>query len=125
MSVWGWAPNYYILSGVRNATREVATITAMAPTGLTAGISDELRTYFRERYLEGLRRTRPAFFVDAVSSFEFLCKDRQKLGHEAWPKLARFIAENYAKVLELEVAPGDGTRVYMLKGRVLPADARR
>jgi hypothetical protein len=49
--------------------------------------------------LGDLRRARPTFFVDAVSSSEFVCQDRQTLGHEAWPELARFVADNYVKVL--------------------------
>ena len=82
-----------------------------------ADIGDTLRTYYRQRYLHDLQRTRPAFFVDAVSSSEFL-QDRQKLGYETWPELARFVNENYTKVFEYEVSPGDGTRVYMLKDRL-------
>ena len=118
MSVWGWAPYYYVSAGVPNATREPTTVAAMPASGdFIADIGDTLRTYYRQRYLHDLQRTRPAFFVDAVSSSEFL-QDRQKLGYETWPELARFVNENYTKVFEYEVSPGDGTRVYMLKDRL-------
>ncbi len=115
MSVWGWAPKYYVYAGVPNATRDTTTILAMAPTVYTARTPDSLREYSRRRYLAEMQRVQPMFFVDAVSSSEFICKDRQTLGHETWPELARFINEKYEMVYELENAPGDGTRVYRLK----------
>lgn len=118
MSVWGWAPQYYVFTSVPNATRDPATISAMPPTALTAGMGEVMRGYYRQCYLADLRRARPAFFVDAVSSSEFFCVDRQTQGHEAWPELARFVADNYVKVFEREVGPGDGTRVYSLKERI-------
>src|ERR1035438_3474283 len=33
MSVWGWAPYFYIYAGVPNATREATTMAAMSATG--------------------------------------------------------------------------------------------
>ena len=117
MSVWGWAPYYYVEAGVPNATRDVTTVGAMPSTGFIADLGNTLRAYYRQRYLRDLRRARPTFFVDAVSSAEFV-QDRQTLGHEIWPELARFVADNYVKVFEYEVSPGDGTRVYLLKQRV-------
>ena len=118
MSVWGWAPHYYLYAGVPNATRYPTTILAMPPTLLPMGIGDALRAFARQRYLEDLRRTRPPFFVDAVSSAEFESNDRQTWGHETWPELARFVAENYVEVFGLVLAPGDATRVYLLKERL-------
>jgi hypothetical protein len=118
MSVWGWAPHYYMYAREPNATRDVVPFGAMPVTPLTAGVTDLLRAYYRQRYLGGLRRARPTFFVDAVSSSEFTCHDRQRWGHETWVELARFVAENYVKVFEVVVAPGDGTRVYLLKERL-------
>jgi hypothetical protein len=115
LSVWGWASYYYVFAGVPNATRYPATILAMPPTRFTDGMGDELRAYYRQRYLGDLRRAPPTFFVDAVSSAESMCRDRQRWGHETWPELARFIAENYVKVFEGVVTPGDGTRVYLLR----------
>jgi hypothetical protein len=122
MSVWGWAPHYYVYAGVPNATREMTTVAAMPAVGtlalFTAGVGDTLRAYYRQRYLGDLRRARPTFFVDAVSSSEFICQDRQTLGHETWPELARFVRDNYVKVCEQRVGPGDGNRVYLLKERL-------
>jgi hypothetical protein len=118
MSVWGWAPYYYVWAGLPNATRDVTTVAAMPATGLTADLGDTLRAYYRQRYLRDLLRAPPTFFVDAVSSRELL-HDRQTLGHEIWPTLARFVEDNYLKVFEDEAGPGDGTRVYLRKQRVL------
>jgi len=123
MSVWGWSPQYYIYAGVPNATRDFATIMAMSPTPWTARMGEAMRGYYRQRYLADLRRAMPVLFVDAVSSSEsvhFLsfCTDRHRLGHETWPELAAFIADNYVKVFENEVGPEDGTRVYLLKARL-------
>jgi hypothetical protein len=118
MSVWGWAPHYYVYAGVPNATREALTVFAMPATASIAGVGDTLRGYYRQRYLRDLRRARPTFFVDAVSSSELFCEDRQTMGHEIWPELAAFVADNYVKVFEHEVSPGDGTRVYLLKERL-------
>ena len=118
MSVWGWAPHYYVWAGVPNATREATTVFAMPATASTAGVGDTLRAYYRQRYLGDLRRARPTFFVDAVASSELTFEDRQTVGHETWPELARFVAGNYVKVFDHEIGPGDGTRVYLLKERV-------
>jgi hypothetical protein len=119
MSVWGgWVCHYYVYAGVPNATRDPGTVEAMSPSPWTAGMGEVVRHYYRQRYLADLRRAMPTFFVDAVSSSEFYLTDRRKLGHEAWPELAAFIADNYVKVFEAAVGPGDGTRVYLLKARL-------
>jgi len=118
MSVWGgWVCHYYVYASVPNATRDPGTVEAMSASPWTAGMGDAVRHYYRQRYLADLRRAMPAFFVDAVSSSEFYLTDRKQLGHESWPELAALIADNYVKVFENEVGPGDGTRVYMLKAR--------
>ncbi len=122
MSVWGWAPYYYIYAGVPDATRDFCTVWDMSPTPWMAGMGEAMRGYYRQRYLADLRRAMPALFVDAVSSSESVhwcsfCTDRHRLGHETWPELAAFVADNYVKVFENEVGPGDGTRVYLLKAR--------
>lgn len=115
MSVWGWGADYYIDAGVADATREATTIADMEATFFTGRVQDSLRTYYRQRYLGDLKRSRPRFFVDAVSSVEFFCTDREKFGHETFPELNEFVTENYEKVYEQQIGPGDGTRVYQLK----------
>jgi MFS family permease len=118
MSVWGWAAHYYVYAGVPDATRDLTTGEAMPPTPWTAGMGEVTRGYYRQRYLADLRRAMPAFFVDAVSSSELQFTDRQRDGHETWPDLAAFVADNYVKVFENKVGPEDGTRVYLLKARL-------
>jgi hypothetical protein len=94
LSVWGWMPEYYVLTGLVPATRDAITESMILP-----GPEKE---YFRERYLSDLKAEMPDVFVDAVveggfaGSREF--RDPQISGHRTFPKLAEFVGENYVRV---------------------------
>jgi hypothetical protein len=58
LTVWGWAPEAYVLTGSTMGTRDVITQHEMWP--------GPNQRYYLERYLNDLRRYRPAYFLDAV-----------------------------------------------------------
>ncbi|MBI2496549.1 MAG: hypothetical protein HYV75_00980 [Opitutae bacterium] len=105
MAIWGWMPRHYVETGLPQATREAHTQRDITP--------HFLGTYLLHRYLDDLRRNRPAVFLDAVGPCRFIYQDRATQAHEIHPALRQFIVENYNQVAELE-----GTRVYFRRDRL-------
>lgn len=105
MSIWGWMPLYYIQTGLHHATRDGQTDRQLQPGPQQA--------YYRQRYLDDLRKSVPPVFMDAVGWGNFGFTDREQHGHETFPELAAFIRETYVQVAEL-----DGVRIYARKDRV-------
>lgn len=112
LAIWGWAPYYFLETGLPNATRYIMTAAQMSPN-LWVDIPPPLAAFFRQRFLQDLQQQRPAWVIDAVSGYEFGFQDRARFGHENWPALAEMIATDYVLFCELQVAPDDGTRVYL------------
>lgn len=106
MAIWGWKPKYFVLTGLTPATREVYTAYQIMDT--------PLRGYYRSRFLIDLRTSRPAVFIDAVSSSGWGFAKRKKSGHETFKELADFIKGSYTLVGEFGVGPNDAIRIYWL-----------
>jgi hypothetical protein len=111
MSVWGWVPAYYIETGLSPATRDAVSHYLMSP--------GPYQSYFRNRYLEDLEKSRPVAFVDAVARGAFLGPSGKAEKHEGFPELARFIDDNYSLWVDIKLAAGDSpVRLYLLKDRL-------
>ena len=111
LSVWGWMPSYYVETGLSPATRDAVGHSLISP--------GPYQSYFRNRYLGDLQRSRPVIFVDAVARGAFLGPFGQAEKHESFPELARFIDENYALWVDIQIEPGDSpVRLYLLKERL-------
>jgi hypothetical protein len=114
MSVWGWTPSYYVETGIMPGTRD-----AISYYIISSGPNQD---YFKRRYLDDLRQSRPAFFVDAISADNFRWYWTLAETHESFPELAKFIDENYTLWRSFpsrdSTEPGQPVRVYVLKKRL-------
>jgi hypothetical protein len=123
ISIWGWAPAYYLQTGLPPATRDAVSHYV---------ISDgPCQAYFQQRYLDDLRKSRPPIFIDAIASGVFLWDWPLSRTHESLPALSRFIAGNYTLYKSIPViAGGKPVRVYVSNQRAAelaqpPAKAAR
>lgn len=107
LAVWGWAPRYYVQTGLPQATREAHTYNELTESGLQA--------YYYHRYLTDLQRRRPAVFVDDVGPGAFGFVPREHFAHERFPELRAIIARDYRPVAEL-----DHARIYVRLDRLSP-----
>jgi hypothetical protein len=106
LSVWGWRPEYYVLSGLRQATRDAITESSILP--------NPYQDFFRSCYLQDLKSHRPAVFVDGVGPGGFGYDRRATQSPKAvFPALADWIERHYT--LEADV---DGARVYVRNDRL-------
>ena len=104
ISIWGWAPRFYVETQTIMATRDAETSRQVYP--------NSYRDYFRNRFLRDLEAWKPAIFVDAVGPGAFILVDRASQGHESFPALSAYIREHYE--LKEDVA---GIRIYQAKTR--------
>lgn len=114
LSVWGWMPSYYVMTGLMPATRD-----AIGHFVIEEG---PYRAYFQSRYLNDLQRSAPAIFVDAAADGMFTPPWARLSPHEMYVPLARFIDENYSLWLTVHIgASADSTvpvRIYVRKPRM-------
>ena len=99
LSIWGWAPGVYVLTGMPPATRD-----AVVPDQIRHG---PMQMYYVARYVGDLRGQRPDLFIDAVTPdacifFGWTEND----GYESVPAVRKFIDDNYVKVDELTLVEG-------------------
>jgi len=106
--VWGWFAHAYVESGLPQATREAQTDRAIRPSPLRD-------TYFRPRLMSDLRRSRPAFIVDAVGSGAFIYTNRAESAHEIFPELRDYVQANYVLLSDVGYA-----RIYVRTDRRPP-----
>jgi hypothetical protein len=107
LGVWGYLNNAYAEAGLRQATRDAHSQSEI--------LASPQREYFRQRYLEDLRRSAPPVFVDAVGPGNIGFQDR-RLGHEAnFPELGAYIRAQYTQVAEVR-----GCRIYVRNDRLHP-----
>ncbi len=100
MAMWGWMPNYYVETGLRQATRE-----AQSERQLSKGPQ---QTYYLQRYYEDFVREKPAFFLDAVGPGNFGNEEREQFAHETFPPLRDVISREYRLLADLL-----GVRIYI------------
>ena len=115
LSVWGWVPSYYVETGIPPATFNAVTFGESEP-----GI---LQGYYRKHYLDEIRKSRPAIFIDAVADGAFKHWNENAIvpTHESFPELAKFIDENYVLWSSIRITnvPPSATpvRLYILNER--------
>jgi hypothetical protein len=108
LAVWGWLPRLYVESRLPQATRMGYSYWAIMPSSQ--------RPYHRQTFLQEMRHSQPAFFVDAVGPDSYYFLNRQEQAHESFPELADYVCQNYALLTDLAYA-----RVYARRDR-LPQD---
>ncbi len=113
LGLWGWDPDLSVRTALPTATRETNTERQVRES--------ELRdSYYRKRYLEEFRTSRPAFFVDAVGPNGSQFWDRTTQAHETMPELKAEIAERYVYIGDFRP-----WRLYLRKDRAMDLDAVR
>jgi hypothetical protein len=93
LAVWGWKTDLYVDSGMRQATRDPHT-----PWAIWVNPN---RDYYRARFLQDLRRSRPTFFVDAVGPGSSFFENRSGCAHETFPALAELIRQEYFLLVDV------------------------
>ena len=104
LGVWGWRPNVYVETGLRQATRDPHTVWVIT--------NSTRRPYYRNRYLDDLRRNQPMFFVDSVGPGAMVYQNRASEGHEIFPELAEYIQQNFFLLVDQGV-----DRIYVRKNQ--------
>jgi hypothetical protein len=117
--VWGWMDGYYVLTGMRPATRESTYRTVQwKVTGTPRG------DYFYRLFLEEFDREKPPVVVDAIGPWatQFVRPaDRWRLDN--FTDLAKRIESRYVLVNELEW--GVKARVYVARERLAAMSEER
>lgn len=91
ISVWGWNGGPYVGTGRVSALKEFIA-------GQLFLDNPEVRAYYRESYLHGLRLHRPELFIDAVENGRGPFDPRNRF--EVIPEINSFIQSNYVHVLD-------------------------
>jgi len=104
LSVWGWANDYHVLTGLPQGTRYTTSVWQIKPF-------PQQSTYL-DIYLSDLEKNKPTFFLDAVAPYEFTYKDAGEYGHQNFPQIKAFIDKHYNYVDNRA-----GVRIYVHKDR--------
>ena len=99
LTVWGYAPEYHVETGFRQATR-LSTSSAIFN-------DNHLREFFLNTYLDDLKKNQPGIFVDAITEGSFFMNDPATQAHENIPEIAAYVAENYELARDIR-----GVRIY-------------
>jgi hypothetical protein len=91
ITVWGWYGAPYVSAGRVSAIKDLIT------DQLFFDNNREVRAYYREAYLRGLRRARPELFIDSIGNPRAF---DQKNHFEGIPAINSFIQSNYVHVLD-------------------------
>lgn len=114
MTVWGWLPDLYVKTGLTSGTREVCT-QLVVPDAERAypfiAVSSDLKAYYQDRFMSDIKRSRPAFVVDACypGAFGF---EHRSFSPECFPVFWSFLEDNYVLVLDTSTDLADGMRVW-------------
>lgn len=100
LAVWGWAPRIHVDSRLPQATRDGNCFRQIHP-------SPQRDTYYFPRFMEDIRRSRPAVFVDAVGPGLLFFSNRADAGHETFPTLKEYVSQHYTFLTDAY-----GARVY-------------
>lgn len=92
--VWGWMPQWYLLSGRAPATRESHTYGQIVPS--------KLNNYFRSRFLLDFDRSNPDFVIDAVNGSSFGFNDPARYSPSIFPEFINILNSRYSKLASLE-----------------------
>jgi hypothetical protein len=100
MVVWGWNCQYYV---------ECATPQGIAENHSIRSIYEHpMRSIYQQRYLQDMKRNRPAVFIDATGKNSLWLQDTVTHSYRSFPELADYIDSNYF----LQGSP-DGNRLFI------------
>jgi hypothetical protein len=99
--VWGWNSTLYVDSGRTAATRDTSGATFVRGRG-------NIDPFYRDRFLEDLRRRPAELLVDALATSCCMFNDRNQHGFELDPLISQYVNSHY-----VQVAEKNGDRFYL------------
>lgn len=90
LTLWGWFPAYHLETQLSQATADNITFRVLMP--------GPLQKSHQARFLEDLKRHRPAVFVDLVNRHSFWFLNPDVFGHEQVAPIGRYIQTHYQHV---------------------------
>jgi hypothetical protein len=105
MFVWGFAPKYYVTSGLAPATRFAVSLEFLTAQGAIQGGHDK----GLNRLLVDLEQYKPTLFVDAPDEFWFPdpATPRGVLArHNMIAPIAKIVSEQYRLIQQIDLGPG-------------------
>jgi hypothetical protein len=109
-AVWGYMPQYYVMTGKRPTTRDVITQWQIW--------DGPQRQYYRTRYLTDFNRSRPNVFVDATGPGNFSFKFLPAEPIETFKELNEIIHSNYILLLDVKECGTPRTRIFVSSTRL-------
>lgn len=100
--VWGWSCEYHVETQMPQAVNENHSV--------RSAMKHPLQSVYYQRYLRDLQRTKPKVFVDAMTNKTIWMHDPKKYGHQNYPELAKFVADNYLFKAEI-----DSVKIYVAR----------
>ena len=88
--VWGWMPQWYVLSGASPASRESHTYAQIVKTSLSI--------YFQKRFLDDIKKSNPEVIIDAVNGASFGFNDPDLYSASSWKIFSDFLTDNYVLI---------------------------
>ena len=114
MVVWGWFSDLYIKTGMLSGSREVH-VALISPDANEVfdflNLSDELKSYYRSRFMGDITRSRPRFIVDVCYPGSFGFSSR-KYAPESFPEFWEYICSNYDLVFDSSTPESEGIRIW-------------
>lgn len=85
--VWGWDCQYYVETQMPQGVNENHSV--------RSAMEHSLQEVYLQRYVRDMARTKPAIFVDAITTETLWMEDPAKYGHQNYPALAKEISTHY------------------------------
>jgi hypothetical protein len=114
LTVWGWAPGVHVLTGMPPATRDAIGHFVISP--------GSMQNYFRQRFMDDLRREMPDVFIDAVARGALIWWDwTENSGYESDPSLKQFVEDQYDLYASVTLTRGHKpARIFVRRGAPAP-----
>jgi hypothetical protein len=99
--VWGWAPEYYVQTGLLSATRDVVAPLMEAKAG----------DYYRTTFLSDLEKSKPRVFIDACGQYPGDAEPNdwphpvEQARYTMYPPLAAYIDTHYHLQETIPISP--------------------
>ena len=94
LAIWGYRPSIFLETGLYQATRENVSYYQINP--------NPFQKYYRSMFLSDIKRNQPEIFMDVVGKSNWDYYDPGVNGLHTFPKLLRYIQDNYLEVGNIE-----------------------
>jgi hypothetical protein len=105
MIVWGWQSGYYVEAQLPQGTAESHSERSI--------FNHPMRQKYLRRYVNDIKRTKPAIILDAVGKNSLWLQDKKTQSIEHFPEIYSYIQKNYGYIGSF-----DDTKLYVRKDRL-------